>query len=138
MARFVENKKFFSDIEQRVIKGLAKTGETGRDTAKPLTPVLTRYAQKSVHTVVTNNGSQVAGDTTDENGNTVPAYPATAMPTVFVGSNTAPRPDQFTGGGGYYVGLEMGVYSRKGSQMLAAAFSEMQDNVLDDVKDALK
>lgn len=138
MATFVLNKKFLPEIERRVVQGLLANAQRGRDTAKPLTPVLTRYAQKSVHAIVVNNGTQVAGDTTDDNGNAVPSYLPRTMPTAIVGSNTAPRPDQFTGGGGYYLGLEMGVYSAKGSKMLATAFSEMQDEILDDVKDALK
>lgn len=138
MTTFRENKKFLADIERRVIRALKTTGESGRDIAKPLTPVDTSFAQKSVHSVVYNKGQQVAGDTADENGNSVPLYNVTDMPTVFVGSNTEPRPDQFTGGGGYYVGLEMGVYSRKGSNMLAAAFSVMQDEIMDNIRDEMK
>jgi hypothetical protein len=138
MAKFTLNKKFMPDIEQRVVRGLLNNAERGRDTAKPITPVLTGYAQKSVHAIVTNNGRQVAGETLDGNNNTVPAYEPRQMPTAIVGSNTAPRPFQFTGGGGYYLGLEMGVYSAKGSKMLATAYSEMQDEILDDIKMAMK
>lgn len=138
MAKFTLNQKFFPEIQARVVRGLHENSQRGKEIAKPLTPVLTSYAQKSVHAYVAVNGQHAAGDTVDENNKTVPVYPPREMPTAYVGSNTAPRPDQFSGGGGYYLGLERGVYSRKGSNMLAAAYSSMQDELLDDIRDALK
>lgn len=140
MGRFVENQQYMRDVRTRVARGLNVNAQRAKPVVKALTPVLTSYAQRSVHAVVLNNGHPVMGDDTDDNGNVIPPYPGVAQHlTAVVGSNTEPRPlhEQFTGPGGYYLGLEMGIYSMKGSGMLAAGYTNMVAHVMDDIKDAL-
>jgi hypothetical protein len=138
MARFVLNKKFMPDIEDRVVRALNKTSQRSKPTVKALTPVLTGYARRSVHAIVLYPNGQWAGDVVDDNSLPIPPYDPVAMHTAIIGSNTEPRPDNFTGPGGYYLGLEMGIFSKKGSNMLATGYNEMVSNVMQDVKDALK
>lgn len=138
MARFKLNPKFLPDIEDRLVRGLNKTAQRAKPTVKALTPVLTGYAERSVHAIVLYPNGQWAGDVTDDNGQPIPPYDPVTMHTAIIGSNTEPRPDNFTGPGGYYLGLEMGLYSRKGSNMLATGYNEMISNVMQDFADAMK
>jgi hypothetical protein len=127
-----------TQIERKVGTALARTGRAGRDIAASGTPVDTGFAQKSVHYIVKDaRGTQIAGPTVDRNGYPIPAYPSRSRPTVFVGSNTAPRPDHFTGPGGYYLGLELGLFSRKGQNMLMTALTTMIMQAQSDIRDAL-
>lgn len=140
MARYVPNAAGMALIEQKICAGLAANGQRGKAVAQPKTPVLTGFAQRSEHVVVQNGaGAVVGGDQTDGNGNAVLTYPSMGRPTVFLGSNSAANPVKFPNtpaDEGYFLGLEMGIYSRKGSGMFAAAMNEMIANVVDDLRSA--
>jgi hypothetical protein len=125
-------------IEQRAVQALDRVGRDGVSTAASGTPVDTGFARRSVHRVVKDaTGAQVAGQSTDGNGYPVPGYPVRPRPTVFVGSNTAERPDNFTGPGGYYLGLELGLFSRKGQNMLMSAFTVMLSEIEAELRNAM-
>ena len=139
MGRFVENKNFIPDCERRVRLAFDTCGDRVKhNVVKPGTPVLTGYAQRSVHHLVVRNQQLLAGDSSDDNNNPVPAYPPTQDITLIIGSNTEPRPDQWNpAGGGYYMDLEKG-YSPKGANMLSNGFNEVAQTVMNDIVDAFK
>lgn len=136
MTRFVSRiPQFLNEMDKRASRALVRSGRPATTIAASTTPVDTRFAQKSVHLVVKNSeNAQVGGDTTDKNGNPVPAYPAYNTPYAFIGSNTYLNPVQFTGPGGYYLGLELGLYSRKSAGMLSVALLMFIASLPDDLR----
>jgi hypothetical protein len=123
------------EIERKICNGLEANGYRGKAIAQPLTPVKTGWAQRSEHVVVQNSkGVVVGGDKTDGNGQPAQVYPSKGRPTVFLGSNTKAKPYKFTSDEGYFLGLEMGVLSTKGSNMFGRGMAAMIANIHDDLR----
>ncbi len=126
-------------ITRRVLDGMDVNGQRGKTIAKAGTPVDTRWAQNSVQCATYNGAAfKVRGDDTDGNSLPVTHWPFASgyeknggRLTTYVGSNTNDNP--IGQPGGYYTGLELGIYSRKGSHMLATALADMSSNLMDDI-----
>lgn len=88
--------------------------------ARRETPFLTGFARRSIfYVVLAEDGSVIAGDTHDGNGEAIPNYlpqHANGQLRVFIGAN-AP----------YFIWIEIGARGRPGKQILARASSLLSD-----------
>lgn len=115
--------QFLSGVEHGVVQKLDRIGARGKAVTQAHTPVVSgRLKRSEYHVVVDKDGSVLAGDTTDGNGNAVPSLPGTGKLRVVVGTNEAAAND----GQSYALWVEVGVEGKPGHGMLAAGNAAMR------------
>lgn len=103
--------QYEAHIRSEWIRGLDDLGREAKAYVRSLTPFRTGFARRSVwYAVIDEQGRQVAGDTTDDNGERVNIPPGSGNGRLrlIVGAN-AP----------YYIWIEIGTRGRPGKAALA-------------------